>query len=135
MSITNPPPPPLSIQEPRPHKFRATTYHTPTWCDHCGSLLYGLIKQGVQCGDCGANAHHRCKSLVPKTCGVGQSEKRGRIKVTFSTLPLDDIHVRVNILSKCENSFVYFSKQTCLFICQNKFVYLFVCLFVLLLLF
>ncbi|XP_064406888.1 protein kinase C alpha type-like [Halichondria panicea] len=90
--------------EPRPHKFRATTYHTPTWCDHCGSLLYGVLKQGDQCTDCGTNVHHRCKSLVPKTCGVGQSEKRGRIKVTFSTLQLDDVHVRVNIMiHECRN--------------------------------
>nr|CAA73553.1 Serine/Threonine protein kinase [Suberites domuncula] len=90
--------------EPRPHKFRATTYHTPTWCDHCGSLLYGIIRQGVQCSDCGINVHHRCKGLVPKTCGLGQSEKRGRIKVTFSTLQLDDAHIRVNIMiHECRN--------------------------------
>lgn len=31
------------------HKLHATNYLTPTYCDYCSQLLFGLIKQGVKC--------------------------------------------------------------------------------------
>uniref|UniRef100_A0A183BM98 Protein kinase C n=1 Tax=Globodera pallida TaxID=36090 RepID=A0A183BM98_GLOPA len=39
-----------------------------TFCDHCGSLLYGLFKQGMKCEVCGVNWH------MPNLCGVNQKQ-------------------------------------------------------------
>ncbi|XP_040203771.1 protein BZZ1-like [Rana temporaria] len=51
-----------------PHKFTIRTYFVPTFCNHCGSLLWGLIRQGLQCKGCKMNIHRRCESITPPNC-------------------------------------------------------------------
>uniref|UniRef100_A0A674P6A6 Protein kinase C n=1 Tax=Takifugu rubripes TaxID=31033 RepID=A0A674P6A6_TAKRU len=55
-----------------PHRFKTHNYRSPTFCDHCGSLLWGLYKQGLKCDECGMNVHTYCKEKVANLCGVNQ---------------------------------------------------------------
>lgn len=45
---------------------------SPTFCDHCGALLYGFFRQGLKCEDCDVNCHKKCEKLAANLCGVNQ---------------------------------------------------------------
>ncbi len=72
------------------HQFNVHTYATPTFCDHCGSMLYGIFKQGLQCKSCLMNIHEKCKVNVPNMCGCDAVEKRGRIELEVRVEPADE---------------------------------------------
>ncbi|XP_034023075.1 protein kinase C delta type-like isoform X2 [Thalassophryne amazonica] len=55
-----------------PHRFKFYNYRSPTFCDHCGSLLWGLYRQGLKCEDCAMNVHSYCQKKVGNLCGINQ---------------------------------------------------------------
>ena len=63
-----------------PHRFVEHNYKRPTFCDHCGSLLYGLWKQGMQCSECQMNIHKRCFGNIANNCGINTKEMAEGLK-------------------------------------------------------
>ncbi|CAN8027521.1 unnamed protein product, partial [Ixodes persulcatus] len=58
-----------------PHRFDRYNYTTPTYCDFCSSILWGLVKTGMHCVDCGYNCHEKCLPSVPKNCTKYKSSR------------------------------------------------------------
>uniref|UniRef100_A0A8R1TXR5 Ras guanyl-releasing protein 3 n=1 Tax=Onchocerca volvulus TaxID=6282 RepID=A0A8R1TXR5_ONCVO len=50
------------------HNFHETTFLTPTICAHCDKLLWGIIRQGFKCHDCGLTVHRTCRGSVVVEC-------------------------------------------------------------------
>ncbi|XP_051874386.1 protein kinase C delta type-like [Pristis pectinata] len=75
-----------------PHRFKVYNYMSPTFCDHCGSLLWGLVKQGLKCEECAMNVHHKCRGKVANLCGINQklmAEALNQISMKSSTRKSD----------------------------------------------
>lgn len=71
----------LSEEDPvRPHALVVHSYKAPTFCDFCGEMLFGLVRQGLKCEGCGLNFHKRCVIKVPNNCSCAnlQNGKRRR---------------------------------------------------------
>ncbi|CAN0255479.1 unnamed protein product [Lampetra fluviatilis] len=69
-----------------PHKFYIHNYKVPTFCDHCGSLLWGLLRQGLHCKECRMDVHRRCERNVAPNCGVDAREM-ARVLATIGVTP------------------------------------------------
>ncbi|XP_076816522.1 RAS guanyl-releasing protein 2-like [Clavelina lepadiformis] len=59
------------------HDFSETNYFHPTFCEECGRLLWGLMKQGWKCKDCGINCHKHCKDRIVQECRQKPNSKNG----------------------------------------------------------
>ncbi|KAG6927553.1 serine/threonine-protein kinase D3-like, partial [Chelydra serpentina] len=63
----------------RPHVLLVHSYKAPAFCDYCGEMLWGLVRQGLKCQGCGLNYHKRCAFKIPNNCrGVRRSQLASR---------------------------------------------------------
>lgn len=49
-------------------RFERLDSATPTHCDACSGVLWGPVKAGLRCIDCGHVCHDKCADAVPKNC-------------------------------------------------------------------
>uniref|UniRef100_O94806-2 Isoform 2 of Serine/threonine-protein kinase D3 n=1 Tax=Homo sapiens TaxID=9606 RepID=O94806-2 len=90
----------------RPHTLYVHSYKAPTFCDYCGEMLWGLVRQGLKCEGCGLNYHKRCAFKIPNNCsgvrkrrlsnvslpGPGLSVPRP-LQPEYVALPSEESHV------------------------------------------
>ncbi|XP_029381658.1 protein kinase D4 [Echeneis naucrates] len=67
----------------RPHSLVVQSYRTPTFCHHCGEMLWGLVRQGLKCDGCGLDFHKRCALQLPNDC----SRARRQVSTSLSLFP------------------------------------------------
>ncbi|KAM9302394.1 serine/threonine-protein kinase D3-like [Gastrophryne carolinensis] len=71
----------------RPHILLVHSYKSPAFCDYCGEMLFGLVRQGLKCQGCGLNYHKRCAFKIPNNCrGVRRSHLSSRSFTGASSL-------------------------------------------------
>ncbi|XP_032654703.1 serine/threonine-protein kinase D3-like isoform X2 [Chelonoidis abingdonii] len=70
----------------QPHVLLVHSYKAPAFCDYCGEMLWGLVRQGLKCQGCGLNYHKRCAFKIPNNChGVRRNQLASRSLGTTTT--------------------------------------------------
>ncbi|XP_053123793.1 serine/threonine-protein kinase D2 isoform X2 [Hemicordylus capensis] len=84
----------------RPHALNVHSYRAPAFCDHCGEMLFGLVRQGLKCDGCGLNYHKRCAFSIPNNCSGARKRRLSSTSLansqslrlsTTDSLPSDDL--------------------------------------------
>uniref|UniRef100_A0A8C9TGZ3 Serine/threonine-protein kinase n=1 Tax=Scleropages formosus TaxID=113540 RepID=A0A8C9TGZ3_SCLFO len=68
----------------RPHTLNVHSYRAPAFCDHCGEMLFGLVRQGLKCDGCGLNYHKRCAFNIPNNCSGARKRRLSSTSLTSS---------------------------------------------------
>ncbi|XP_041920258.1 serine/threonine-protein kinase D2 [Alosa sapidissima] len=68
----------------RPHALNVHSYRAPAFCDHCGEMLFGLVRQGLKCDGCGLNYHKRCAFSIPNNCSGARKRRLSTTSLTSS---------------------------------------------------
>ncbi|XP_071952094.1 phosphatidylinositol 3-kinase regulatory subunit alpha-like [Antedon mediterranea] len=55
------------------HTLREHTFSTMEWCDKCHKFMFGLIRQGLQCSECGLICHRSCAMTGLPVCNISSS--------------------------------------------------------------
>ncbi|XP_072319559.1 serine/threonine-protein kinase D2 isoform X2 [Eucyclogobius newberryi] len=72
----------------RPHALNVHSYRAPAFCDHCGEMLFGLVRQGLKCDGCGLNYHKRCAFSIPNNCSGARKRRLSTTSLNSSSQSL-----------------------------------------------
>ncbi|CAL8312390.1 unnamed protein product [Lota lota] len=103
----------------RPHALYVHSYKAPAFCDHCGEMLWGLVRQGLKCEGCGLNYHKRCAFKIPNNCSGVRKRRLSSASLTAGvlTLPRPSLSTEFTPLPQEE---VHFSPADCKFNCHKR---------------
>uniref|UniRef100_A0A2L2YJ80 protein kinase C n=1 Tax=Parasteatoda tepidariorum TaxID=114398 RepID=A0A2L2YJ80_PARTP len=82
-----------SEPQTRPHCLALHSYKSPTFCDFCGEMLFGLVRQGLKCEGCGLSFHKRCVYKIPNNC----SHTRRRKSSTYLHTPNQSDQIGISL--------------------------------------
>ncbi|GCC22716.1 hypothetical protein chiPu_0001104 [Chiloscyllium punctatum] len=71
----------------RPHALYVHSYKAPTFCDYCGEMLWGLVRQGLKCEGCGLNYHKRCAFKIPNNCSGVRKRRLSNVSLPGLSVP------------------------------------------------
>ncbi|XP_035824058.1 serine/threonine-protein kinase D3 [Aplysia californica] len=105
----------------RPHLLFVHSYKSPHFCDFCGEMLFGLVKQGLKCEGCGLNFHKRCAYKIPNNCAHDRLRRHSSSSVFFNlpvkadalSLPGSDNQVQYTISHLRNGSQVSLGQASC----------------------
>uniref|UniRef100_A0A8D3A4U5 protein kinase C n=1 Tax=Scophthalmus maximus TaxID=52904 RepID=A0A8D3A4U5_SCOMX len=70
----------------RPHALYVHSYKAPAFCDDCGEMLWGLVRQGLKCEGCGLNYHKRCAFKIPNNCSGVKKRRLSNVSLPGAVL-------------------------------------------------
>uniref|UniRef100_A0A0R3RGN9 Phorbol-ester/DAG-type domain-containing protein n=1 Tax=Elaeophora elaphi TaxID=1147741 RepID=A0A0R3RGN9_9BILA len=90
------------------HVLCVHSYKSPTFCDFCGEMLFGLVKQGLKCRGCKLNYHKRCASKIPNNC---DGYKQQLSSPQFLSLEDSTLKVTFYQANLIDNDFLFLKKK------------------------
>jgi len=85
----------------KPHRFKSQNFKGPHWCDFCLNFMWGLVSQGVECQDCGFQAHKKCSERAPQDCEPQMKFIKRIFGVDLTTLVKATNSIRPVLVEKC----------------------------------
>eukprot|EP00731_Ephydatia_muelleri_P030003 Em0021g526a len=83
---------PGAIGRESSHELFVKTFDSPSKCDTCTSVMFGIVRQGLFCKNCQMSCHVHCKDKVVSTCPLPP----GQAKLPFG------IDVQHGVGTACE---------------------------------
>ncbi|KAK9886900.1 hypothetical protein WA026_019158 [Henosepilachna vigintioctopunctata] len=101
-----------SLVYSHPHRFDKYNYTTPTYCDYCTNLLWGPVKTGMRCIDCGYSCHEKCIEGVPKNCTKYKTADSGTPQtINVSTGDTNSVSSGSTRQTSCQQYYEQFSSN------------------------
>ncbi|VDO96943.1 unnamed protein product [Soboliphyme baturini] len=96
-----------------PHILNVHSYYAPTFCDYCGEILVGLVRQGLKCSKCSLNFHKNCAFAAHNNCSCSGGEAEPPDSTNFGLPHTFVVHTykKPTVCKYCNNLLVGIVKQ------------------------